>query len=175
MHIYVSKRDYHYFLLRFVAEPLPESMLNLCQLYHWEQISVTFESKHSNSHTGIYRLQNGRHSFMPQGILTHWFTNTLRAQTLAWIRVCKEHLAYIFAQFTGQIILFKATSHYRNQWWSNVNYTLRNKLQWNSIWNSKKKLYLKLKKKSIKCTQNVICIELINCGLVMPYGEIYLG
>ena len=65
------------------------------------------------------------HICLGNGLLTHWGRVT---------HICVSNLTIIVSD--KRLSAWSAPSHYLNQCWNIVNWTLRNKLQWNFNWNS---------------------------------------
>ena len=64
-------------------------------------------------------------SYFSHGSLTHWDRVT---------HICVRNLNHHW--FRQWLVAWPAPSHYLDQWWNIVNWTLRNKLQWNLNRNS---------------------------------------
>ena len=111
----------------FGTNPLAVLVMTICQFDSEEQSSVSFKSKYKKFQ--VNTLENVG-LFVEAPLCTLSSVNSLRPSD-AYMRQLTHH-----HWFRYWLVAWPAPSHYLNQCWIIVNWTLRNKLLWNLNRNS---------------------------------------
>ena len=127
-----------------ISEVMDTGYSLICEHFLWNCSQVTecnrvctFDDKSTlvqvmawcSQATSNYLSQCWARSILPYGITrSHW--GFIEAEWCIYVSVNKHHW------FRLWLVAWSVPSHYLNQCWNVVNWTLRNKLQWHFDWNS---------------------------------------